>query len=202
MCPVLLIANPQALRCLKNFPLCLDSEFFHSFLEPLPASYSSAQLDYRLRPGAASEMRHHQHECVSAHSCLRRSCSVFRPSHLRFLCGNFHPLTHMQFEDAYPLKVGSCNAGSFLAPPGLCQAKGVRSTDKSVELRSHETGDGERSLPCLAEAITQALSELPSQCLSPGHQVFVLKLREVLYYCLLAPRFELGASHELSRASP
>jgi hypothetical protein len=43
-------------ECLQNFPLCLDSEFFHSFLEPLP-------------------------------------------SHLRFLCGNFHPLTHMQFED-------------------------------------------------------------------------------------------------------
>lgn len=44
-------------ECLENFPLCLDSEFFHSFLEPLP-------------------------------------------SHLRFLCGNFHPLTHMQFEDS------------------------------------------------------------------------------------------------------
>lgn len=44
-------------ECLQNFPLCLDSEFFHSFLEPLP-------------------------------------------SHLRFLCGNFHPLTHMQFEDS------------------------------------------------------------------------------------------------------
>jgi len=44
-------------ECLENCPLCLDSEFFHSFLEPLP-------------------------------------------SHLRFLCGNFHPLTHMQFEDA------------------------------------------------------------------------------------------------------
>mmetsp|Transcript_101097 Transcript_101097/g.290984 ORF Transcript_101097/g.290984 Transcript_101097/m.290984 type:complete len:426 (-) Transcript_101097:55-1332(-) len=44
-------------ECLQNFPLCLDSEFFHSFLEPLPG-------------------------------------------HLRFLCGNFHPLTHMKFEDS------------------------------------------------------------------------------------------------------
>ncbi|CAE8610636.1 unnamed protein product [Polarella glacialis] len=51
-------------ECLKNFPLCLDSEFFHSFLEPLP-------------------------------------------SHLRFLCGNFHPLTHMRFEDSARQKLGS-----------------------------------------------------------------------------------------------
>eukprot|EP00929_Paragymnodinium_shiwhaense_P082626 TRINITY_DN43649_c0_g1_i1.p1 TRINITY_DN43649_c0_g1~~TRINITY_DN43649_c0_g1_i1.p1 ORF type:complete len:457 (+),score=111.84 TRINITY_DN43649_c0_g1_i1:148-1518(+) len=70
-------------ECLENFPLCLDSEFFHTFLEPLP-------------------------------------------SHLRFLCGNFHPLTHMQFEDS---------------------AK-------------------QRSFEAQTTAITQALSELPSQCSS------------------------------------
>jgi len=68
-------------ECLQNFPLCLDSEFFHSFLEPLP-------------------------------------------SHLRFLCGNFHPLTHMHFEDS--------------------------SKQKAFEAQT--------------KAITQALSELPSQC--------------------------------------
>ncbi|CAK0874341.1 unnamed protein product [Prorocentrum cordatum] len=70
-------------ECLQNFPLCLDSEFFHSFLEPLP-------------------------------------------SHLRFLCGNFHPLTHMQFEHA--------------------------AKQKAFEAQT--------------KAITQALSELPSQCSS------------------------------------
>lgn len=70
-------------ECLQHFPLCLDSEFFHSFLEPLP-------------------------------------------SHLRFLCGNFHPLTHMQFEDS--------------------------GKQKAFEART--------------KAITQALSELPSQCSS------------------------------------
>lgn len=68
-------------ECLQKFPLCLDSEFFRSFLEPLP-------------------------------------------SHLRFLCGNFHPLTHMQFENS---------------------AK-------------------QRAFEAQTKAITQALSELPSQC--------------------------------------
>lgn len=68
-------------ECLQNFPLCLDSEFFHSFLEPLP-------------------------------------------SHLRFLCGNFHPSTHMTFEDS--------------------------TKQKAFEAQTR--------------AITQALSELPSQC--------------------------------------
>jgi len=68
-------------ECLQTFPLCLDSEFFHSFLEPLP-------------------------------------------SHLKFLCGNFHPLTHMKFAD--PAK------------------------EKVFENQT--------------KAITQALSDLPSQC--------------------------------------
>lgn len=72
--------------CLHNFPLCLDSEFFHSFLEPLP-------------------------------------------SHLRFLCGNFHPLTHMKFE----------------------------SSVKEKAFEAH------------TKAITQALSDLPSQCSNLEH---------------------------------
>eukprot|EP00435_Cladocopium_sp_Y103_P046630 s3773_g13.t1 len=82
-------------ECLKNFPLCLDSEFFHCFLEPLP-------------------------------------------SHLRFLCGNFHPLTHMQFEDSLLLdhQTHHCSADS--------------SKQKAFEAQT--------------KAITQALSELPSQC--------------------------------------
>lgn len=34
--PTSVSRRPQrTLRCLKNFPLCLDSEFFHCFLEPL-----------------------------------------------------------------------------------------------------------------------------------------------------------------------
>mmetsp|Transcript_43367 Transcript_43367/g.99938 ORF Transcript_43367/g.99938 Transcript_43367/m.99938 type:complete len:423 (+) Transcript_43367:61-1329(+) len=68
-------------ECLQNYPLCMDSEFFHSFLEPLPG-------------------------------------------HLRCLVGNFHPLTHMQFEDV--------------------------AKQKAFEAQT--------------KAITQALSDLPSQC--------------------------------------
>eukprot|EP00928_Gymnodinium_smaydae_P087614 TRINITY_DN71858_c0_g1_i1.p1 TRINITY_DN71858_c0_g1~~TRINITY_DN71858_c0_g1_i1.p1 ORF type:complete len:412 (+),score=82.24 TRINITY_DN71858_c0_g1_i1:147-1382(+) len=95
-------------ECLQHFPLCLDSEFFHSFLEPLP-------------------------------------------SHLRFLCGNFHPLTHMQFEDSTKQKV--------------------------FESRT--------------KAITQALSELPSQCsnleLYMSSQEPVLKQIQVIKEHLRAP---------------
>jgi len=68
-------------ECVQNFPLCLDNDFFHSFLEPLPG-------------------------------------------HLQFLCGNFHPLTHMRFEDSAKQKAFEAQTG----------------------------------------AITQALSQLPSQC--------------------------------------
>mmetsp|Transcript_66718 Transcript_66718/g.159528 ORF Transcript_66718/g.159528 Transcript_66718/m.159528 type:complete len:422 (+) Transcript_66718:120-1385(+) len=66
---------------LQNYPLCMDSEFFHSFLEPLPG-------------------------------------------HLRCLVGNFHPLTHMQFDDVTK----------------------------------------QRAFEAQTKAITQALSDLPSQC--------------------------------------
>lgn len=99
-------------ECLQHFPLCLDSEFFHSFLEPLP-------------------------------------------SHLRFLCGNFHPLTHMQFED--------------------------KAKQKAFEART--------------KAITQALSELPSQCsnleLSMSSQEPVLKQIQVIKEHLRAPLWML-----------
>ncbi|CAE7623762.1 sec14 [Symbiodinium sp. CCMP2456] len=99
-------------ECLKNFPLCLDSEFFHSFLEPLP-------------------------------------------SHLRFLCGNFHPLTHMQFEDS--------------------------AKQKAFEAQT--------------KAITQALSELPSQCsnleLHMSSQEPVLKQIQLIKEHLRAPLWML-----------
>eukprot|EP00747_Dinoflagellata_sp_TGD_P182461 gnl/TRDRNA2_/TRDRNA2_36716_c0_seq1.p1 gnl/TRDRNA2_/TRDRNA2_36716_c0~~gnl/TRDRNA2_/TRDRNA2_36716_c0_seq1.p1 ORF type:complete len:427 (-),score=93.17 gnl/TRDRNA2_/TRDRNA2_36716_c0_seq1:61-1341(-) len=99
-------------ECLQNFPLCLDSEFFHSFLEPLP-------------------------------------------SHLRFLCGNFHPLTHMQFEDS--------------------------SKQKAFEAQT--------------KAITQALSELPSQCsnleLYMSSQEPVLKQIQLIKEHLRAPLWML-----------
>ncbi|CAL1172609.1 unnamed protein product [Cladocopium goreaui] len=99
-------------ECLKNFPLCLDSEFFHCFLEPLP-------------------------------------------SHLRFLCGNFHPLTHMQFEDS--------------------------SKQKAFEAQT--------------KAITQALSELPSQCsnleLYMSSQEPVLKQIQLIKEHLRAPLWML-----------
>lgn len=98
--------------CLQNFPLCLDSEFFHCFLEPLP-------------------------------------------SHLRFLCGNFHPLTHMQFEDS--------------------------SKQKAFEAQT--------------KAITQALSELPSQCSSlemhMSSQEPVLKQIQLIKERLRAPLWML-----------
>lgn len=99
-------------ECLQNFPLCLDSEFFHSFLEPLP-------------------------------------------SHLRFLCGNFHPLTHMQFEDS--------------------------AKQKAFEAQT--------------KAITQALSELPSQCsnleLYMSSQEPVLKQIQLIKERLRAPLWML-----------
>lgn len=99
-------------ECLQNFPLCLDSEFFHSFLEPLP-------------------------------------------SHLRFLCGNFHPLTHMQFED--PAR--------------------------------------QKAFECQTKAITQALSELPSQCSSlelyMSSQEPVLKQIQLIKEHLRAPMWML-----------
>lgn len=99
-------------ECLQNFPLCLDSEFFHSFLEPLP-------------------------------------------SHLRFLCGNFHPLTHMQFEDS--------------------------AKQKAFEAQT--------------KAITQALSELPSQCsnleLYMSSQEPVLKQIQLIKEHLRAPLWML-----------
>lgn len=99
-------------ECLQNFPLCLDSEFFHSFLEPLP-------------------------------------------SHLRFLCGNFHPLTHMQFED--PAR--------------------------------------QKAFECQTKAITQALSELPSQCSSleqyMSSQEPVLKQIQLIKEHLRAPLWML-----------
>lgn len=95
-------------ECLQNFPLCLDSEFFHSFLEPLP-------------------------------------------SHLRFLCGNFHPSTHMTFEDSTKQK----------------------------------------SFEALTKGITQALSELPSQCsnleLYMSSQEPVLKQIQLIKEHLRAP---------------
>mmetsp|Transcript_56973 Transcript_56973/g.163613 ORF Transcript_56973/g.163613 Transcript_56973/m.163613 type:complete len:427 (-) Transcript_56973:199-1479(-) len=95
-------------ECLQSFPLCLDSEFFHSFLEPLP-------------------------------------------SHLRFLCGNFHPLTHMKFEDS--------------------------AKEKAFEAQT--------------KAITQALSELPSQCsnleLYMSSQEPVLKQIQIIKEHLRAP---------------
>eukprot|EP00927_Polykrikos_kofoidii_P056695 TRINITY_DN50784_c0_g1_i1.p1 TRINITY_DN50784_c0_g1~~TRINITY_DN50784_c0_g1_i1.p1 ORF type:complete len:412 (+),score=64.90 TRINITY_DN50784_c0_g1_i1:219-1454(+) len=99
-------------KCLQNFPLCLDSEFFHSFLEPLP-------------------------------------------SHLKFLCGNFHPLTHMQFEDS--------------------------AKQKAFEAQT--------------KTITQALSELPSQCsnleLYMSSQEPVLKQIQVIKEHLRAPLWML-----------
>jgi len=99
-------------ECLQHFPLCLDSEFFHSFLEPLP-------------------------------------------SHLRFLCGNFHPLTHMQFEDS--------------------------AKQKAFEAQT--------------KAITQALSELPSQCsnleLYMSSQEPVLKQIQLIKEHLRAPLWML-----------
>mmetsp|Transcript_13587 Transcript_13587/g.39143 ORF Transcript_13587/g.39143 Transcript_13587/m.39143 type:complete len:422 (+) Transcript_13587:139-1404(+) len=99
-------------ECLQNFPLCLDSEFFHSFLEPLP-------------------------------------------SHLRFLCGNFHPLTHMKFEDS--------------------------AKEKAFEAQTR--------------AITQALSELPSQCSNlevyMGAQEPVLKQIQLIKEHLRAPLWML-----------
>jgi len=99
-------------ECLQNFPLCLDSEFFHSFLEPLP-------------------------------------------SHLRFLCGNFHPLTHMKFEDS--------------------------AKEKAFEAQT--------------KAITQALSELPSQCsnleLYMSSQEPVLKQIQLIKEHLRAPLWML-----------
>lgn len=99
-------------ECLQNFPLCLDSEFFHSFLEPLP-------------------------------------------SHLRFLCGNFHPLTHMQFED----------------------------------------GSKQKAFEAQTKAITQALSELPSQCsnleLYMSSQEPVLKQIQLIKERLRAPLWML-----------
>mmetsp|Transcript_586 Transcript_586/g.1908 ORF Transcript_586/g.1908 Transcript_586/m.1908 type:complete len:429 (-) Transcript_586:98-1384(-) len=99
-------------ECLQNFPLCLDSEFFHSFLEPLP-------------------------------------------SHLRFLCGNFHPLTHMKFEDS--------------------------AKEKAFEAQT--------------KAITQALSELPSQCsnleLYMSSQEPVLKQIQFIKEHLRAPLWML-----------
>jgi len=99
-------------ECLRHFPLCLDSEFFHSFLEPLPG-------------------------------------------HLRFLCGNFHPLTHMQFEH-------------------------------SAKQKAFETQ---------TKAITQALSELPSQCSSlelyMSSQEPVLKQIQLIKEHLRAPLWML-----------
>lgn len=72
--------------------------------------------------------------CNSCHS---------RPSHLRFLCGNFHPLTHMQFEDmgapfASPLQywfAGFSGCAERLKRilssfPGFREAESLRSSDK------------------------------------------------------------------------
>jgi len=99
-------------ECLQNFPLCLDSEFFHSFLEPLP-------------------------------------------SHLKFLCGNFHPLTHMKFADSTK----------------------------------------EKAFDSQTKAVTQALSELPSQCsnleLYMSSQEPVLKQIHLIKEHLRAPLWML-----------
>ncbi len=50
------------LRCLKNFPLCLDSEFFHCFLEPLFASPNpdvTLQWLVELNKGSIEIVEHH-----------------------------------------------------------------------------------------------------------------------------------------------
>jgi len=77
------------------------------------------------------------------------------PSHLRFLCGNFHPLTHMKFEDS--------------------------AKEKAFEAQT--------------KAITQALSELPSQCsnleLYMSSQEPVLKQIQLIKEHLRAPLWML-----------